>query len=64
VSLMPNDLVIFRNESADALRKLCNGLRWAIVSDTAIAMTIWPTERNVASSQSTRQQQARIDRLR
>jgi hypothetical protein len=37
VSLMPNDLVIFRNESADALRKLCNGLGWAIVSDTAIA---------------------------
>jgi hypothetical protein len=37
VSLMPNDLVIFRNERADALRKLCNGLRWAIVSDTAIA---------------------------
>jgi hypothetical protein len=34
VSLMPNDLVIFRNESADALRKLCKGLRWAIVSDT------------------------------
>jgi hypothetical protein len=37
VSLMPNDLVIFRNESADALRKLCKGLRWAVVSDTAIA---------------------------
>jgi hypothetical protein len=35
VSLMPNDLVIFRNESADALRKLCKGLRWAVVSDTA-----------------------------
>ena len=37
VSLMPNDLVIFRNESADALRKVCKGLRWAVVSDTAIA---------------------------
>ena len=36
VSLMPNDVVIFRNESADALRKLCKGLRWAVVSDTAI----------------------------
>ena len=33
VSLMPNDVVIFRNESADALRKLCKGLRWAVVSD-------------------------------
>jgi hypothetical protein len=37
VSLMPNDLIIFRNESANALRKLCKGLRWAVVSDTAIA---------------------------
>jgi hypothetical protein len=37
VSLMPNDLVIFRNESADALRKVCKGLRWAVVSDTATA---------------------------
>jgi hypothetical protein len=37
VSLMPNDVVIFRNESADALRKLCKGLRWAVVCDTAIA---------------------------
>jgi hypothetical protein len=37
VSLMPNDLVIFRNENADSLRKLCKGLRWAVVSDTAIA---------------------------
>jgi hypothetical protein len=34
---MPNDLVIFRNECADALRKVCKGLRWAVVSDTAIA---------------------------
>jgi hypothetical protein len=24
VSLMPSNVVIFRNESADALRKLCN----------------------------------------
>jgi hypothetical protein len=37
VSLMPNDLVIFRNESADALRKVCKGWRWAVVSDTAMA---------------------------
>jgi hypothetical protein len=35
VSLMPNDVIIFRNESAHALRKLCKGLRWAVVSDTA-----------------------------
>jgi hypothetical protein len=34
VSLMPNDHVIFRNESADALRKVCKSLRWAVVSDT------------------------------
>jgi hypothetical protein len=37
VSLMPNDLVIFRNECADALRKVCNGLHWAVVCDTATA---------------------------
>ena len=35
VSLMPNDHVIYRNESAAALRKVCNQLRWAVVSDTA-----------------------------
>jgi hypothetical protein len=37
VSFMPNDVIIFRNESADALRQLCKGLRWAVVSDTALA---------------------------
>jgi hypothetical protein len=37
IFLMPNDVIIFRNESADASRKLCRGLRWAVVSDTAIA---------------------------
>ena len=37
VSLMPNDLIMFRDRSADALRKLCNGLRWVVVSDTAAA---------------------------
>jgi hypothetical protein len=35
VSLMPSDHVIYRNESAAALRKVCNQLRWAVVSDTA-----------------------------
>jgi hypothetical protein len=37
VSFMPNDVVIFRNESVDALRKLCKGLRWAVVCDIATA---------------------------
>ena len=37
VSLMPNDVIMFRDQSADALRKLCKGLRWAVVSDTASA---------------------------
>ena len=36
VSLMPNDHIIYRNESAAALRKVCKQLRWAVVSDTAI----------------------------
>jgi hypothetical protein len=35
VSLMPNDHIIYRNESAAALRKVCTQLRWAVVSDTA-----------------------------
>ena len=37
VSLMPNDHVIYRNESAAALRKVCKQLRSAVVSDTATA---------------------------
>jgi hypothetical protein len=37
VSLMPNDVIIFRDQNPDALRKLCKGLRWAIVCDTALA---------------------------
>lgn len=37
VSLMPNDVIIFRDQNPDALRKLCKGLRWAIVSDTSLA---------------------------
>jgi hypothetical protein len=35
VSLMPDDHVIYRHGSAFALRKICEQLRWAVVSDTA-----------------------------
>jgi hypothetical protein len=31
-----NDIVIFRNESANALRKVCRFLRYTIVSDPAV----------------------------
>jgi hypothetical protein len=34
IVLQPEDLVIFRNPSATALRKACNFLRWEVVSDT------------------------------
>jgi hypothetical protein len=31
-------LVIFRNESASALRKMCNFLHWEIVSDAPVEL--------------------------
>ena len=34
IVLQPEDLVLFRNPSATALRKACNFLRWEVVSDT------------------------------
>jgi len=34
IVLQPEDLVLFRNSSATALRKACNFLRWEVVSDT------------------------------
>ena len=33
IVLQPEDLVLFRNPSATALRKACNFLRWEIVAD-------------------------------
>jgi hypothetical protein len=37
VAFEPEDFVIFRNQDAHALRKICRLLRWDIVSDTASA---------------------------
>ena len=34
IVVQPEDLVLFRNPSATALRKACNFLRWEVVSDT------------------------------
>jgi hypothetical protein len=34
VATHTDGLIIFRNEDADALRKLCRSLRWQILSDT------------------------------
>jgi hypothetical protein len=34
IVLQPEDVVLFRNPDATALRKACNFLRWEVVSDT------------------------------
>jgi len=34
ISLVPDDLVVFRHAEARALRKACVFLRWEVVSDT------------------------------
>jgi hypothetical protein len=34
ISLIPEDLVVFRHAEAGALRKACVFLRWEVVSDT------------------------------
>jgi hypothetical protein len=35
VAFQPEDFVIFRNQDADALRKVCRFLQWEVVADTA-----------------------------
>ncbi len=35
VTFQPEDVIVFRNPDANALRKICRQLRWQIVSDTA-----------------------------
>jgi hypothetical protein len=37
VAFQPEDFVIFRNQDADALRKVCRFFQWEIVTDTASA---------------------------
>jgi hypothetical protein len=36
VAFEPDGFVVFRNSDADALRKVCRGLRWEIVSDATL----------------------------
>jgi hypothetical protein len=35
IVLQPEDLVVFRNANASALRKACHFLRWQVVNDAA-----------------------------
>jgi len=39
IAFQPDDIIVFRNSDADALRKVCRSLRWEIASDTAAAAT-------------------------
>jgi hypothetical protein len=34
IVMQPEDVVVFRNPNANALRKACNFLRWEVVSDS------------------------------
>jgi hypothetical protein len=38
VAFQPEDVIVFRNPDANALRKICRQLRWTIVSDTAYTL--------------------------
>ena len=38
VAFQPEDVIVFRNPDANALRKVCRHLRWTIVSDTAYTL--------------------------
>jgi hypothetical protein len=37
VALYPDDVVVFRHAEPNALRKICIGLRWKIISDSSNA---------------------------
>ena len=38
VAFKPDDVIVFRNPGANALRKLCRQLRWEIISDTSYTL--------------------------
>jgi hypothetical protein len=38
VAFQPDDMIVFRNPDANALRKLCRQLRWEIISDTSYTL--------------------------
>jgi hypothetical protein len=38
VAFQPEDVIVFRNPDACALRKICGQLRWKIISDTAYTL--------------------------
>ncbi|MGA8651238.1 MAG: hypothetical protein ACLP19_27870 [Xanthobacteraceae bacterium] len=37
IAFQPDDVVVFRDRDANALRKVCRSLRWEIVSDTTLS---------------------------
>jgi hypothetical protein len=37
VNFYPDDVVVFRHTEPNALRKVCNVLRWKIISDSSSA---------------------------
>jgi hypothetical protein len=41
VSFQPHNIVVFRHNEADPLRKICHSLGWEIVSDTAPNLASW-----------------------
>jgi hypothetical protein len=48
VAFQPEDLVIFRHEDANALKKVCRSLRWEIVNDaSSMTKTLQPDARAV-----------------
>jgi hypothetical protein len=52
VAFQPDDIIVFRNQDAVALRKVCRSLRWEIVSDaTALADDATP-ETNAESAET------------
>lgn len=38
VAFQPEDVIVFRNPHAGALRKICSQLRWKIISDTSYTL--------------------------
>jgi hypothetical protein len=38
VAFQPEDVIVFRNPDAGALRKICSQLRWKIIRDTAYTL--------------------------
>jgi hypothetical protein len=67
VAFEPDGFIIYRNQDADALRKLCRSLRWEIVSDTTSsaeenAWSLVPSESDSAECDPVASASAETDR--